>query len=301
MDKSTFRNINIISALIIITSLTLVLFHLTEESTPLFILILLFALLAIIASISIKFKEKIWLRRTVKYTSIFLPFFILGGALWGYFYATDNTNIMIPIIALLFFLILSLIHFYLYSDLTSSFGSFVFILLLIIGIIFKRNHWFFGGWILFIGSAALGVGNLMFGIRYVLEENKIKYLKNLCLIGGLILAFAYSGQLFKLQHWPGAGPLVIIALVSLILGSFYVLLTLHSSGFADWQPLYKKIFIKLLIPWIFILFLYLSRYMIPELNALIWTKSDYIKKAEITNGFDMNDYTIENKNGLEAE
>jgi hypothetical protein len=108
--------------------------------------------------------------------------------------------------------------------------------------------------------------------------------------------------MFKLQHWPAAGYLLQIGLASLIIGTLYILLTLHSSGFIDWKKFHKKILGKILIPWTFIFIMYISRFMVPELYTLIWSPDSFItKKTEQPYGFDMKDYIINNKDLIKPE
>jgi hypothetical protein len=261
--------------------------------------ILGFSFISIITSFAIKFKETKWLRRTTRYSVFLLPFLIIIFLIAEYYFNIELNNdaaIIFPSIILFLFALIALAQIYLYTDAAALTGNIVFIMLIIVGIFFKRNHWPLAGWIITFGSAILSIGNFMYGIRCLFLTQKITYLKNVSFSGCCILSIAFLGQLFKLQHWAGAGVLVMVGFVSLIVGTLYILLTLHSSGIIDWQPFHKKILIRILLPWVFIFILYISRYMIPELNRLIWTPN--IDKKVDQYGFGMSDYTIDNQNGL---
>ena len=254
-----------------------------------------FSFISILTSFAIKFQHIKWLRRIARYSLFLLPFLVIIFLITVYF-SNNDAAIILPSIILFLFMCVALTQIFLYTDALALTGNIVFIMLIIAGIIFKRNHWPLAGWIITFGSAILSIGNFMYGIRCLFLAGKITYLKNVSFLGCCILSVAFLGQLFKLQHWAGAGTLVIIGFTSLIVGTMFILLTLHSSGFIDWQPFHKKILVRILIPWVFIFILYLSRYMIPELNRLIWTPNTDKKVAPY--GFGMTDYSIDDKNGL---
>ena len=251
--------------------------------------------ISILTSFAIKFQSTKWLWRSAKYSVFLLPFLLIIFLI-SYYFSNNESAMILPSIILSLFILIALTQIFLYTDAVSLAGNIVFILLIIVGIIFKRNHWPLGGWIITFGSVMMIIGNFMYGIRCLFLADKIPYLKNVSFLGCCILSIAFLGQLFKLQHWAGAGTLVIAGFSLLIVGTMFILLTLHSSGFIDWQPFHKKILRRILLPWVFIFILYISRYMVPELNSLIWSPN--IDKKVATYGFKMSDYTIDNKNGL---
>src|SRR4030043_487292 len=130
--------------------------------------------------------------------------------------------------------------------------------------------------ILIVFAMFISVGSFMFGIRCLFLAENITYFRNVSFWGGCVISIAFLGQLFKLQHWAGAGIFSIMCLIFLIIGTLYFLLTLHSSGFIDWKPFHKKILRRILIPWTFIFILYISRFMVPDLNHIIWSPDTFI-------------------------
>jgi hypothetical protein len=174
---------------------------------------------------------------------------------------------------------------------------------MLLGMFLKRNHLFGAGYALTVGCGLLSIGSFMFSIRCLFLSENQAYFRNITFFGGIILSLSFLGSLFKLQHWPGAGPLLMTSLVLLILGTVFLLFTLHSSGIIEWSSAFKRIFVKILIPWAFIFFIYFSRFLIPDLYDLIWSpNAKRTESAETTiTGFGMKDYEIEKKNGLDTE
>ncbi|MFH0842830.1 MAG: hypothetical protein V1903_09445 [Bacteroidota bacterium] len=255
---------------------------------------------ALISAFAIKYQEKRWLRIAAK-SSLFLLPVLIGFIGWR---VGDSDNIsIIEVILLVVLTYLMLIHIYLYTKATALAGTIVLLCIMLLGMLLKRNHMFGAGYAMTVGCGLLSIGSLMFAIRCLFFSENQAYFRIVTFFGGIILSLSFLGSLFKLQHWPGAGPLLMTSLVLLILGTVFLLFTLHSSGIIEWSSAFRRIFIKILIPWAFIFFIYFSRFLIPDLYDLIW--SPYAKRAEsvttIITGFGMKDYEIEKKNGLNTE
>ncbi len=255
-----------------------------------------YSLLAIVSSYTIKYQGLSWARKGAKYSLLLIPFFVFAVV---YLTLTaDLTAVVWILISVLILLtILTLIHLFLYTNSISLTATIVLLIFSVVGIFFKRNHWPLAGTIIVCSSFLMSAGSFMFGIRCLYLAEKNSYFRNVTFLGSFALSVAFLGQLFKMQHWAGAGGLLIVGFAGLILGTLYILLTLHSSGFIDWQPLYKKIFRRILIPWIFIFLLYISRFMVPELNTLIFSPGSAVKTQKLISpyGFGMKDYSIEDK------
>ena len=306
MEKTIHRKIlvgSLVGIFIISAGLTAVIIRVPESVSfgPFFIFLYSFPLSSIIALYAMKLKDKSWARKTAKYSLFALPVPI---ALVIHLISTSGfplVNIILIVIVVLFFL-LTWVQLFIYADATSLSGVIIILILLVAGIFMKRNHLLYSGLIISVSSMFISLGSYMFGIRCLFLSENITYFRNLSFSGGCIIAIAFLGQLFKLQHWAGADIFLTIGLVFLIIGTLYLLLTLHSSGFIDWKPFYKKILRRILIPWTFIFILYISRYMVPELNTIIWSPDTFVTNRTVPDyGFGMKDYTLKNTDSSKPE
>ena len=298
--KTMLISLILISVSILWSVVVLFLFdkELVFAATPFFT----YSLLAVISSYAIKYQDNSWLRKSAKYSLFVFPFI---AVLIVYLGATENTYSIIFwfIMALCIIIMLtSSIHLFLYTKAESLAAIIVLLMFLMIGIILKRFALPFSGILITSFSLLIIIGSFLYGIRCLYLAGKNKYFRNVTFYGNIAISLAFSGVMFKIQHWPAGGALIYAGFASLILITFYILLTLHSSGFIDWPPLFKKVFRKVLIPLTFILLIYISRYMVPELNALLFMPQAKTKERVISPyGFDMKDYEIEDKSGSEPE
>ena len=205
--------------------------------------------------------------------------------------------ITILIIAILLVItILALMHIFLFTDAGSLTSTILLLLLITLGFVFKHFHLPFSSNITTVGLTLLFLGIYIYGIRCLFLAGKNSYLKYLVFLGSCFISIALAGLMFKLQHWPGGYVLVTIANYSMVIGTIVVLLTLPSSGYIEWHDLHKKIFKRILVPWMFIFALFIMSFLIPKTFKAIMAPEN---KRSIS--FEMHDYIIENKNGLKAE
>jgi hypothetical protein len=301
-NKLLQRNLLISSMVIIIISFLGLIFAISSEeeyviATPAFLL--LFSLFLLISSLAIRYKDVIWLTKSAKWSVYILPIYALGTMIFGYLNGTTLFFWLLIMIGAVV-TILALLHLFIYSDSSFMPAMVVFILLLIVGIYFKRNRWPLASAIMINASCFISVGSFMFGIKCLFIAGRESYFRNTAFTGSIIISLAYLGQLFKIQHWPLGGFITIAGFGGLIIGTLYIMITLHTSGYIEWDSILKKKFRQILIPWAFIFILYISRYMVPELNSLIWTP-DVTRKKLSNYGFTMKDYSVEEKNGIKNE
>ena len=294
MKPSLHRKIVLFSLILIFISLAVIIAGIIIDtfSTVIFVFVLGFSLVALISSFALKYQSEKHVRNIAKYSLYVLPAFIVLSSF------TPYESFLYPIFMIVTVLIAlaAMIFIFLYSSAESLTGVIVLLIISIISIFLKRNHIFFSGVILSASVMLFSAGSFMFGIRCLYLSDKSVYFRNVTFIGSCILSIAFLGQLFKLQHWTGAGFLLAIGFSSLIIGTLYLLITLPSSGYIDWQPSLKKIFRKILIPWAFIFILYISRFMVPELNALIFSPNPKLQEINVSEyGFGMKDYNIGEK------
>jgi hypothetical protein len=294
MESSLHKKILIVSSVTAILSLAVIIVGVIIDtfSTAVFGFLFAFSLLAVISSYALKYHSKKWLRFLTKYSMFLLPFSVVITSFIPY--ESSIYPIMTSFTALL--ALSALIYLYVYFKVESIVAVVTLLILMIIGIFMKRNHMIFASVVTSVSVFLLSAGSFMFGIRCLYLADKNRYFRNVTFTGSCALSVAFLGLLFKLQHWEFAGILIIVGFTSLILGTLYVLLTLHSSGYIDWLPSFRKIFRKILIPWVFVFVLYVSRFMIPELNSLIFSPGPG-KSVKIISpySFGMKDYTIQDK------
>jgi hypothetical protein len=250
---------------------------------------------AILTSYAVRFQDNIILRRS-SFISIFVV--VISGIYLAFLPYNEYNFItfVIPLIIAIISVLLALIYVFVLTDATSLTAIFILIFIFLIGLFFKRLHFPGAGLLLTSSSVFLGGGSFLYGIRCMFISEKISYLKNLSFYGGLIILISFLGLSFKIQHWTGAGLLATIGLITMIASTFYLLMSFHTSGFTEWKLFHKKILRRLLIPWTLVFVLFIMRFLLPDLNAKIWSPD-----RKYTFGFSMSDYPVENKNGLEIK
>jgi hypothetical protein len=305
MEASLHRKIVIISSVALVLSLVWIIagsYIIDSDINIIPLPVFAYAFLAMVSSFAIRLQDNLHLRRVCRW--VWLPTILL--VILNTFLAAvtgDLSGVMILLIVITFLLaLLWVIQLFIYSRAESITTIVIFLSLLVGGIFFKPNHWPLAGFIITCFSSLLSAGIFMFGIRCLYLAGRKSHFSRLTFIGSCVISIAYMGLMFKMQHWAGNGGIIIIGFTGLIAGTLFILLTLPSSGYIDWQPLFKRIFRKILIPWSLILFLYVARFMIPELNAVIFG-SDQTKASTYVSpyAFGMEDYAIEDQTKEEPE
>ena len=299
-NKLLHRNVLIAFIVLLLISTIGLIFTVNSEIEDAFagpLVLLFFSILLLISSAAIRYNDVIWLRKSAKWSVYLLLVFPIGIMIYGFIYGTTVFFWMLIIVAS-FLTIFAMIHLFIYSDSSFLTAMVVFMLILVVSIYFKRNRWPLAGALMTNATCFISIGSFMYGIKCLFIAGKMPYFRYTTFLGSLIISFAYLGQLFKIQHWPLGGYFTFLGFGGLIFGTLYLLVTLHSSGYIDWDSFYRKKFRQILIPWTFIFIMYISRYMVPELNTLIWTPENN-KNANY--GFNLKDYSVEEKNGIKNE
>jgi hypothetical protein len=199
---------------------------------------------------------------------------------------------VLPLILLLIIIILRLFIF-----MPGSFTGILFAMaLLLIGIFMKQMHWFGAGIILTMNSAIMACGMFASGLASLFWIQKNNFLRVVSFIGSSMLTLAFCAFMFKFQHWPMAGVLLYLSEVPIMILTIVFLIMLPNSGFFDWSKMEKRIFGRILIPWVFFLILISLVYLFPNGSSILFAKE---KPSPTT--FKMYFYTPENKNGLLPE
>ena len=124
-----------------------------------------------------------------------------------------------------------------------------------------------------------------------------RYLSRVMFLCSLILAFLFISFIWKIQHFPGAGLLLTVSNPIFIVATLIILLTLPGANFIEWTREQKKILTRgLLIPWLFLVYLLWTTALVPPRNEF---KPFFFLRDQEKIFFDMKDYRLENRNGLE--
>jgi hypothetical protein len=171
--------------------------------------------------------------------------------------------------------------------------------LLIVGLLLKRGHLAGGGLVISLSCLILCILSLTVAFRsFKIKDNR--YLSILIFSCSLILAGLSASFMFKIQHWVGSGLLVGIFTPAFIIATLIILLTLPGSNFMEWTREQKKILLRgLLIPWFFFMYTLITTLLIHPQNQFKPFFFLDIKYSDVK--FNMDDYEIEIKNGLEKK
>jgi len=80
------------------------------------------------------------------------------------------------------------------------------------GCLFKIMHWPAAGIILVIGLVSLSLVFLPLAIGNMFKAGQVKRLRNFYILVAIVMAFNFTGVMFKIMHWPGAGVLLMIGI-----------------------------------------------------------------------------------------
>ncbi len=215
----------------------------------------------------------------------------------GLFFTSDTDTLWI------FFIPLSIIFaFYpigiilIINDKYAARNLMVIIAIIIIGVFFKKMHWPGAGHIFTLTLITLSCGYFFLALKNYFSIKNNTYLRIVSTLGALFISLMSTGMVFKMQHWPGAGIMLLVSLVPSLIFTMLVLVTLPGSDYIRWQKEHKFMFSrKLLIPWIFYLIVSGVAFLVPKDidNKLFYGSSD--KKIP----FKMEQYEIEQVDGLE--
>lgn len=261
----------------------------TEEFIITWIVLMVFPVMSISTSYATFYAEKTKIRKAVKIIFYLYPI-ILILSVSGLIMLSNAILVAALAIPLVFFSIIAMIHLFVYSDAGAMTSTIVFTILIIIGILLKRFHIAYSGVIISMILFTFIMGSFMFGIRCLYIGEKNKYFKNVTFWGSLIITMVFMGMMWKLQHWPGGGLLMNTTNILIPLATIIFLLTLPSSGFTEWKTLYKKIIMRLLIPWILTFLLFIFYFLLPEVHNIIWSPN---VPPTASYGFDMPDYEMQ--------
>ena len=297
-SDTIYKRLKITSSIILMLSLVpLTIFFIKKNSEYLapFMILIYFSFIMYSSSYVMFNANKRWVKDTTRYTLIFYPliFVIIPFML-------KNGNILILLLVGFIILMLTgiaLMRLFLFEKPTSVMLTVILLSFVIISLLFKKYHLRYATLLMIFSISWFAIGIFIFGIRclFLIENNK--YFKRLSFFVTVLIMVTFIGILFKMNHWPVGGILITTSSSLMIIGSSVVLLSLPYAGYIDWPIIHKKILRKLLYPWIFIFLLFLFKQLTPGAWNTFWGASATVEKR--MPGFEMVDYPVENKNGLE--
>lgn len=268
--------------------------------------ILILSCLNLIAVFSLRYSERKWLKNVARFSLYILLLSLFANYLLYDYINPLDTPFKIFLVVLFSILIslsclFALINIFLLKEAGEIAGVLGLLLLIIISLILQR--FFFtnnriGGYLFtafMLLTLLTGCGMYLYGVRCLLKVEKNPYLKIVSCLACLFIAF--GSTLFALiMSSERVHVLELIYFIPAILLTLIVLLSLPVSGYINWTSLHKKILKKIMISWLFFFLIFSFRFVFPEYFRIIEIK-DYNPAYQ----FDMQDYEIENKNGLKPE
>lgn len=125
------------------------------------------------------------------------------------------------------------------------------VLIFIVGMLFKRNHWPLAGTIITTGLSVLCLSSMVNAVRFQITLRNNPFLRWFGSVSCIIIAVYMAGWLMMMQHWPRdvANILGYTGMVLFIISVLGMVFTLPGSKYLSWSIIEKKIFFRsILIP-----------------------------------------------------
>jgi hypothetical protein len=256
--------------------------------------------ITLVILITIKFKDKRWFLLTTEISKYLIPVFNFFIYILTIKVESDLV-ILFCVTIICAFMLLALINIFVLGDAGETRSIIILLSLIALSFVIPRIHIFQGiisdfCYTFFLLTSILtGSGMLLYGFRCILQIEKNLYLKIIsitaCAViayGSIVFASKLTGERYSV--------LELIYFVPAFLITLIVLFSLPLSGYIQWNSLHKRILKKIMIPWVFIFFVFSISFVFPDLFKKIVTQEN-----NKTYEFRMNDYELKNKNGLKPE
>lgn len=263
-------------------------------------LVLVLSILNVIVLISIRYHERKWLKLTSRVSLYALPVCTIVPYILSNYTNYLNSNLVETVFVVLIIILtpFALIYLFIIREASDLVGILILISLVIISVILQQIDIFLNiveEFLLPIFVILTAAGMYMYGLRCLFILGKNIYLKVVAYIACTLIAFGGYAFLFKVLN----GQAVILELVYFIpafLLTLIVLLSLPISGYIHWNSLHKSILKKIMVSWMFFFIIFSVRFVFPDLFKVMT-----IKDNKPSYYFRMNEYELQNKNGLEPE
>ena len=251
-----------------------------------------------IIMITIRYREQKWFLIIANISTYLLPLFIfIIDRLINYSGSIVINLFFITIICA--FILLAGINIFILGEAVETKSIFILLSLIAISFVIQRFSTLqddivdFSFTFFLLITLLTGSGMLLYGLRCLLQIKKNLYLKYISLIACFVIAYGSFVFASKMTG-EGVPVLELVYFVPAFLLTLIVLFSLPFSGYIHWITLHKRILKKIMIPWIFFFIVFSVSIVSPDLIRKIISREDN-KTIE----FQMNDYEVKNKNGLE--
>jgi len=247
-----------------------------------------------------KFKDRKWFFRASEISVYLIPVFIFVQYL-AIDVIQSQLITLFTIIVISEFMLFAIIYIFILREAGEIRFILILLLLIIISFVILKASIFQNklpdfDFILFIFLTIItGCGMLLFGFRCLFQIKKNSYLKTVSFIACILIAYSSIVFIAKMQS-EKTDIIELVYFIPAFLITLIVLFSLPFSGYVHWNSLHKQILKKIMIIWIFFLFIFSMSYVFPDLFKKI-----VFKQKKPTYEFLMNDYELQNKNGLELK
>lgn len=263
------------------------------------LIVLILAGLNLIIMFSIRYHDRKWLIRISKNSVYLLP--VVSIVFYFLFDLIDSSAIWIGIFVvclIIILILLDLIYIFILREAGDIKGILVLLIFIVISIVMQRFDFslsaiedlFLPGFVVLTAA-----GMYMFGLRCLFMVEKNGYLKSVAFLACTLTAFGSFLFLLRTQG-ETIDILELVYIVPAFLLTMIVLLSLPISGYIHWSLLHKRILKKIVYTSVFFLLIFSFRYLYPD-----FFKQIVLKQEKEIPEFNLNDYKIPDKNGLEPD
>jgi hypothetical protein len=263
------------------------------------LIVLILAGLNLIIMFSIRYHDRKWLKRISKNSVYLLP--VVSIVFYFLLDLIDSSAIWIGIFVIcliIILILLDLIYIFILREAGDIKGILVLLIFIVISIVMQRFDFslsaiedlFLPGFVVLTAA-----GMYMFGLRCLFMVEKNGYLKSVAFLACTLTAFGSFLFLLRTQG-ETIDILELVYIVPAFLLTMIVLLSLPISGYIHWSLLHKRILKKIVYTSVFFLLIFSFRYLYPD-----FFKQIVLKQEKEIPEFNLNDYKIPDKNGLEPD
>lgn len=204
-------------------------------------------------------------RRTRMILLILLPFLIIPC-----FFLVENGNLLLASIGVILIFLVFIDIGIAIGILTKNHYNWIiaFLVLIIIGFVFRRYRFWLTGTFLTFGFGCLGTVSLFSSRNFLKRYRHDPFLRYIGFASSIVLFTVSLGLLWRNMHWPFTNLFINIGLITFIPFLVAFIFTLPNANFLNWSKNERVVFYRaIIIPMIFVYILCVMIVVFPEL----WT------------------------------